>query len=333
MNTISGNNFGDDPRAGTGSGFAGPGSGTLAWHPRTGVAWGGGRCWILGIINATPDSFSDGGAVQSAEAAVLVAQRMVKAGADGVDIGGESTRPGALPVDAAEQVRRVVPLIAAIRQALPELVISIDTTRAAVAAEAIRAGADVINDVSGGGDDPEMLPLAAQRGAGLILMHRLRPPRQDVASTQYGAASPPPVAGDVVVEVRSALAGMLARAIGAGVAPQRILLDPGLGFGKTVRQNAELMERSAELLALGRPLLSGLSRKSFVGAMSGLPGSGDPKDRLAGTVALSVMHALRGASVFRVHDVGPCREALNVLANVALASGPSAGSALGAAGR
>jgi len=323
MTLTAGNNFGDGPRAATGSGLERSGSGNLDWQPRTGLAWGGSRCWILGIINATPDSFSDGGAVQSPAIAVVVARAMVQAGADGVDIGGESTRPGALPVNAAEQIRRVVPLIAAIRQALPELVISIDTTRAVVAAEAIRAGADVINDVSGGGDDPEMLPLAADRRAGLILMHRLRTPRQDVASTEYAAASPPPVSGDVVMQVRAALAEMLARATAAGVAPQRILLDPGLGFGKTVRQNAELIERTAELLTLGRPVLSGLSRKSFVGAMSGLPAGSDPKDRLAGTVALSVLHAVRGASVFRVHDVGPCREALNVLDNVALAAGAS----------
>lgn len=299
------------------------GHGAPSWQPRSGLVWGGSRHWILGIINATPDSFSDGGDVTSADAAVVVARRMALAGADGVDIGGESTRPGAEAVDEAEQIRRVVPVIAAIREALPELLISVDTTRAAVAGAAIGAGADVINDVSGGGDDAAILALAAERKVGVILMHRLRLPRADVASTQYGegwygSSVPAPVAGDVVERVKAAMADMLHRAEMAGIEPDRVLLDPGLGFGKTVRQNAELIEGTPKLLTLGRPVLSALSRKSFVGAMSGVSPDGDPKRRLAGTLALSMLHATAGASVFRVHDVGPCREALSVLANVAL---------------
>lgn len=290
----------------------------MVWTPRAGLRWDPSRRWILGILNLTPDSFSDGGDLPTVAAAVEAARAMVVQGADGLDIGGESTRPGAARIPADEQIRRVVPAIAAVRAALPGVVLSIDTTLAAVAGAALDAGADVINDVSGGREDASILSLAAERRAGLILMHRLRPPEQDVYSTSYGSgAAPQPVAGDVAGTVRVELAAMFSAATAAGVLPEAILLDPGLGFGKTVSQNLGLIEATAAIQSLGRPILSALSRKSFVAAVSGLPPESAPRDRAAGTLALTVLHDLRGARFFRVHEVGPCRQALNVAQGLA----------------
>ncbi len=267
---------------------------------------------IMAILNLTPDSFHDGGSLIDADAAAARAGEAVAEGADMLDLGGESTRPGAARVNADEQVRRVIPAIGAIRRAggpLATIPISVDTTLASVAEAALDAGADAINDVSAGTEDGAMLPLAARRGAGLVLMHRLRPPERDSYSDRYGSssrsASPPPDysrEGGVVGAVRAFLDARADAARRAGVDRRAIVLDPGLGFGKTVEQNLELIRRTEELGALGFPILSGISRKSFTGAWAGLADS-RPTDRLAPSIALALEHRRAGASIFRVHDV------------------------------
>ncbi|MBC7836107.1 MAG: dihydropteroate synthase [Phycisphaerales bacterium] len=295
----------------------------------TGWTLGGGhvidlaRPEVVGILNLTPDSFSDGGSYASVGAAVAHAADMARLGAAMIDIGGESTRPGASRIEAAEQIARVVPVIRAIRGAAVTdshgrpIPISIDTTRAPVALAAIEAGADAINDVSAGEEDPVILALAAERGCGLVLMHRLAPPDQDSFSDRYERA---PVYADVVKEVAGYLGTRAAAADRAGVRREAIVLDPGLGFGKTVEQNLELIRRSAELASLagGYPIVSGLSRKSFVARASGLGPDSRPSARLAGTIALTLSHAQHGARLMRVHDVGPIVEALRAWSRVTL---------------
>ena len=297
------------------------------WCPR-GVRAGATR-WesatprILAILNLTPDSFSDGGLHLgrgepgwAAWAEGALAEGAGGRGADGFDIGGESTRPGAQPVAPAEQIARVLPALVAIRAAVGMgPIITIDTTSAEVARAALDAGADAVNDVSAGLDDAAMLPLIAERGCGVILMHRLRLPRADVYSHQYAdPAGPKPVGGDVVAAVRSVLGERLASALAAGVPAESVLLDPGLGFGKTAEQNLELLERTGELLALGRPILSGLSRKSFTARFASASG-GDvtalpPAMRDEASAMLSRRHWAAGASIFRVHNVALTRAAL-----------------------
>lgn len=267
----------------------------------------------MAILNATPDSFFDGGVLMDPDAAVARAEQAVAEGADILDIGGESTRPGASRVPADEQVRRVIPVVAAIRRAggaLGAAPISVDTTSAEVADAVLDAGADAINDVSAGTEDARMPGLVARRGAGVVLMHRLRPPGLDSYSDRY--AAPPDYAreGGVVAAVCSFLATRAHAALEAGTARESIVLDPGLGFGKTVEQNLELIRRTGELCALGFPILSGISRKSFTGAWAGLKGS-TPSQRLAPSVALTLEHRRSGASVFRVHDVAEHRRALD----------------------
>jgi dihydropteroate synthase len=264
---------------------------------------------LIFILNLTPDSFYDGGVIRSVDEAVAAVERAVADGADMVDIGGASTRPGAAAVPADEQVRRVVPAIAAIRGRL-DIPISIDTTSAHVATAALDAGADVINDISAGTDDPRMFTLAAARGCGLILMHRLRRPVDDSYSDQYRQ---PPLYTSVMETVRGYLADRAGVAISAGIERDRIVVDPGLGFGKTVEQNLELLRRTGDVASLGFPVLSAVSRKSFVGRAAGLPGS-MPADRLAGTIGLSVAHYVAGARLFRVHDVAPVAQALRAAA-------------------
>lgn len=271
----------------------------------------------MAILNVTPDSFSDGGKLGSIDAIVRAATEAIDAGASVLDVGGESTRPGATRVDADEQIARVVPAIRAIRDALiarggapASVPISIDTTLAPVARAALDAGASIINDVSGGLEDPSILTLAAERRAGLILMHRERAPDQDRYSTDY-VTSGAPIRGDVVTHVERALRALLESAIRAGVDERAIILDPGLGFGKTVEQNLELIRATERLLAIGCPLLSALSRKSFVGALSAGPGQTiAPESRLGGTIALTLEHLRRGVRLFRVHDVRPVAEAI-----------------------
>lgn len=265
---------------------------------------------IIAIFNLTPDSFFDGGQLKTVDDAVAAARQAVQEGAAMLDIGGESTRPGAARVDAQEQMRRTIPVISAIRGAggpLGDIPISIDTTLAAVADAALRAGADAINDVSAARDDPDILPLAARHSAGLMLMHRLVPPEADRYSDRYDQ---PPRYTDVVAEVREFLAARADAALRAGIAREQIVLDPGLGFGKSVEQNLELIRRTSELCSLGYPILSAASRKSFVGRAMGL-GESRPSDRLAGSIALSITHYFAGARLFRVHDVRPQAQALH----------------------
>jgi len=260
---------------------------------------------IMGVINATPDSFSDGGQFADAEEAAQHALALVEQGAAIIDVGGESTRPGAHRVDAEEQVRRVVPVIARIRMR-SNVVISVDTTLAAVAEAALEAGADIVNDVSAGAEDPALLPLVARRGAGLVLMHRLAPPGEDSYSDRYEKE---PSYIDVVRSVGDFLLARAEAAMHAGVAREAIALDPGLGFGKSVAQNFELVARTSEIAALGFPVLVGASRKSFLGSVSGRT---DPEQRIIGSVVAAVAAYGGGARIVRAHDVGAHREALLV---------------------
>ena len=260
---------------------------------------------LMGVLNVTPDSFSDGGAFGRPEAAVEHALAMVAEGAGIIDVGGESTRPGAARVPADEQIRRVRPVIEGLRRA-SDVPISIDTTLAAVAAAALEAGADIVNDVSAGGEDAELLPLAARRGSGLVLMHRVLPPDRDRYSTAYSA---PLVTGDVVRAVADWLLGRVQVALDLGVEPDAICLDPGLGFGKTVEQNYELLGRSGELADLGHPLLVGASRKSFIGRVTGVE---DPAARVHGSVVAATIAWSGGARIVRTHDVAATRQGLLV---------------------
>jgi len=271
----------------------------------------------MGILNATPDSFSDGGEHLDPADAADAGAAMVVAGATVLDVGGESTRPGAASVDADAQIARVVPVIDRLRATAEtaETVISIDTTRAAVAAAAIEAGADLVNDVSGGIDDPGILEVVAERGVGIVLMHRLRPPATDSYSDRYQQA---PEYEDVVDDVRSRLETLAARAEAAGVAAARIAVDPGLGFGKTVEQNLELILRLDQLVADGRPVLVGASRKSFLGAVTGVT---TPASRTIESVVSGIEAWRRGAAMLRVHDVEPHRRGLEIAAGVGMGVG------------
>lgn len=278
---------------------------------------------VMAIVNLTPDSFFAASRAEGAARALMMAREAVAAGADVLDLGAESTRPGAERVPAAEQLRRLLPAIEAIRaDADPEVArvpISVDTTLAEVARASIEGGADAINDVSGGTEDEGVLALAGESGAGLCLMHRLAAPGEDRYSTAYDA-EPDYGAAGVVEAVRGFLAERALAAIGAGVSPEAILLDPGLGFGKSPGQNIELLRATPtlrgphpELPGLGPlPVLSATSRKSFVGwAQRGGEGSiPGPDGRLAGSLAFSVMHLGCGARLFRVHDVAAQAAAL-----------------------
>jgi dihydropteroate synthase len=272
---------------------------------------------LMGVVNVTPDSFSDGGMFGSVMDAVEYGLRLVEQGASIIDIGGESTRPGSKPVPPAEQIRRTIPVIRGMRSRLQKHYrgaelphISIDTTRAAVAQAALENGAEIINDISAGVDDQAMLPLAASRACGIILMHRRTAPAQDHYSDRHPT---PPSYGDVVHDVREFLAQRIEAAIAAGIARSAIVIDPGLGFGKNVKQNYELIARTCELMSLGCPLLSAASRKSFLGAASG---GSTPVGRVIASTAVSVHHALQGVRLFRVHDVAAHREALAVAAAI-----------------
>jgi dihydropteroate synthase len=259
----------------------------------------------MGIVNVTPDSFSDGGLFLNADVAVAHARSLAGQGAHILDIGGESTRPGAEPVSAEEELRRVLPVVEGVVAedwglARPQL--SIDTSKATVARAALEAGASLVNDVSAFRADRDMAGLVADSGAECCLMHMLGEPRTMQEDPRYE---------DVVDEVKAFLEERLAFAVREGVSERRVLLDPGIGFGKTVGHNLELLKRLDELLTLGRPIVIGTSRKSFLAQIAG---DASPPARLAGTVASSVLALERGASVFRVHDVAPVRQALAVAA-------------------
>jgi len=255
---------------------------------------------VMAILNVTPDSFSDGGRLCTLEAVVEAARQAEREGADVLDVGGESTRPGARRVPAGEQIRRVVPAIEAIRRAGVSVPISVDTTLSEVAEAAGQAGAEIVNDVAAGGEDERMFSVAAARGMGMVLMHRLRPPGEDAYSDRYES---PPQYRDVVEDVRAYLSGRVAAAREAGIAASSILVDPGLGFGKSVDQNLKLISGTGRFVGLGVGVLSALSRKSFVGRVS-LGRDSDPSERLEGSIGLSLVHLVFGARVFRVHDVG-----------------------------
>jgi len=249
----------------------------------------------MGVVNVTPDSFSDGGQFLDPELAIAHGRELLEAGAEILDIGGESTRPGAQPVDAFEELRRVLPVI----EGLSGERISVDTSKASVAAAAIDAGATIVNDVTALRGDPAMAALCAEHEATVVLMHMLGEPR-----TMQDA----PTYEDVVDEVKAFLLARLEGAVAAGIAEQRIWLDPGIGFGKTAEHNLELLRRLGELRELGRPLVVGTSRKSFIGRLDGSPAG----ERLGGTIASSVLAAAEGADVLRVHDVAEVTQALKV---------------------
>jgi dihydropteroate synthase len=256
---------------------------------------------VMGVVNVTPDSFSDGGRFLDPDAAVAHALALAEEGADILDFGGESTRPGAEPVSADEERRRVVPVIERVAQGTTAQ-LSIDTSKAAVAEAAIAAGATLVNDVTALRGDPAMAGLVAEREVDCCLMHMLGEPRTMQLDPRYD---------DVVSEVASFLEERLAFAVAQGVREDRVLLDPGIGFGKTLEHNLELLRRLDEIVALGRPVVVGTSRKSFLGLLTD---RAEPDERLAGTIATNVLALERGAAVFRVHDVAPVREALTVAA-------------------
>jgi dihydropteroate synthase len=264
---------------------------------------------IMGVVNVTPDSFSDGGAFLDREAAVNHGLRLAFEGADLLDIGGESTRPGADPVPERVELDRVIPVIEGIGAENPDVRISIDTSKAAVAAGALAAGADYVNDVTALRGDPEMAALVAERGVGVCLMHMLGTPRTMQSEARYG---------DVVDDVKAFLSERIEHAVAAGIDVERIEVDPGIGFAKTVAHNLELLERLRELTALGRPIVLGTSRKSFLGQITGR----ETAERMPATLATVVMGLERGAEVFRVHDVAPARDALAVAAATLARSWP-----------
>jgi dihydropteroate synthase len=256
---------------------------------------------VMGVVNVTPDSFSDGGLYLDASAAVHHALELESEGAAIIDVGGESTRPGAHPVTQDEELRRVIPVIEALIGAGCQAQISIDTSKATVAEEAIEAGATLVNDVTALRGDPRMAEVVAATGADCCLMHMLGEPRTMQRDPRYD---------DVVGEVRAFLEDRLAFAAAAGIAEERVLLDPGIGFGKTTEHNLELLRRVDELVAIGRPIGIGTSRKSFLGKITARP----VEDRIAATIATNVLAYARGARVFRVHDVGPIHDALAITA-------------------
>jgi dihydropteroate synthase len=256
---------------------------------------------VMGILNVTPDSFSDGGEWLDAQAAVAHAREMAAEGAELIDVGGESTRPGADPVSEGEELRRVLPVVEALAADLPAT-LSIDTSKAAVARAALVSGARFVNDVTALRGDPEMVGVVAEAGCDCCLMHMLGEPRTMQDDPRYS---------DVVVDVRAFLEERAAFAVASGIAPARIHVDPGIGFGKTAAHNLELLRRLDEIAAVGFPVVIGASRKSFLGRLTGRT---DPHDRAAGTVATSVLAFERGARVFRVHDVAPTVDALKVAA-------------------
>ncbi len=272
----------------------------------------GGQPLIMGILNTTPDSFSDGGRYLSIDAALAKGREMLAQGADIIDIGGESTRPGAEPVDERTEMDRVLPVIEALC-AVPGVRVSIDTAKAAVAREAVRAGACIINDVTAMESDPRMAAVVRETGAGVVLMHMRGTPRTMQDDPQYA---------DVVGEVADWLATRLIAASVAGIATEAVVLDPGIGFGKTAAHNIALIAGLDRLARLGRPVLAGMSRKRFIGVLSGVPESAD---RMAGSLAALTAAILQGASILRVHDVAASVQAARVAAAVRDAARHQAG--------
>jgi dihydropteroate synthase len=251
---------------------------------------------LMGVVNVTPDSFSDGGQYLDPDAAVRHGRELVRDGATILDVGGESTRPGAVEVEEAEELRRVEPVVQALAG---DATVSIDTSKLAVAEAALNAGASIVNDVTAFKRDPEMASLCAERGVGVVLMHMPGNPRTMQDDPRYD---------DVVDDVKAFLVERMGFAVGQGIGEGRIWLDPGIGFGKTLEHNLELLRRLGELRELGRPLVIGTSRKSFIGKVDG----SDVEERIGGSIATSVLAAAEGADVLRVHDVAEMAQALAV---------------------
>jgi dihydropteroate synthase len=254
----------------------------------------------MGIVNVTPDSFSDGGMFDDADAAVKHGLRLLEEGADLLDVGGESTRPGSDPVSVDEERARVLPVIEGLRREAPEAVLSVDTRKADVAGDALDAGADVVNDI-GAGADPAMFSTVAAAGAGMALMHMQGEPKTMQQDPHYD---------DVVSEVRTFLAERIDAAIAAGIDRDRLCVDPGIGFGKRLEHNVALLRRIGSFQDLGVAVLAGVSRKRFLGELSGVD---DPAERLEGTLAAVVWCATQGVDVVRVHDVASTVRALAVV--------------------
>jgi dihydropteroate synthase len=257
------------------------------------------RGMIMGVLNVTPDSFSDGGEFFSVEKAVEHGLKMAVDGAQIIDVGGESTRPGAEPVSVVEELRRVIPVIESLRGQI-DIFISIDTSKSEVARAALEAGASIVNDVTGGRADQEMMALVAKRNAGFVIMHMQGEPRTMQIDPHYA---------DVVSEVADFFRQQYARALGCGIDPMTIAFDPGIGFGKTLSHNLELLKNLERIRSNNRPMVVGVSRKSFLGKLIESP---TVTDRLPPTVALTSLLRARGADVFRVHDVRENAVALRV---------------------
>ncbi len=273
--------------------------------PHASLTYTVGRPLVMGILNVTPDSFSDGGSYFDPKRAVAHADDMVDAGADIIDVGPESTRPGADPVAAQEQISRAIPVIERIREAHPSLAISLDTRLLDVARAGLDAGADIINDVSALRDAPEIAPLAAERGAGLILMHMQGTPATMQAAPHYE---------DVLAEVSAFLESRAEIAEAAGVPRQHIILDPGIGFGKTVEHNLTLLSNLGHLVLLGYPILLGASRKRFLARLAA--GGEEPDQRLGSSLACVAQAACCGVKIVRVHDVRATRQLIDTLAAI-----------------
>jgi dihydropteroate synthase len=252
----------------------------------------------MGIVNVTPDSFYDGGLYFEPARAIEHALKLAAEGADIIDVGGESTRPGATPISTREEKKRILPVIEVLREK-KNVLISVDTTKAEVAEAAVAEGADIINDISAGRFDPRLHPLAAKTGVGLILMHMKGTPRTMQSLASYD---------DVVAEVRSFLAERMEAAQASGVPRESLIIDPGIGFAKKLEHNLSLLNNLAALAELERPLLVGISRKSFIGKILNL----EPEDRLEGTIAAAVVSAINGASILRVHDIHEIKRAIAV---------------------
>jgi dihydropteroate synthase len=262
---------------------------------------------IMGVLNVTPDSFSDGGEWFSFADAVAHGRELAAQGAAILDVGGESTRPGAAPVPEEEELRRVVPVVEALAG---EVTLSVDTSKLAVARAAVDAGATFVNDVTAFRADPAMAALVAERRCECCLMHMLGEPRTMQQDPRYD---------DVVDDVKAFLEQRAAFAVGEGIAEERIAVDPGIGFGKTLEHNLELLRRLDEIAALGFEVVIGTSRKSFLGRLTGRE---DPHERVAATLATTVLALERGATVFRVHDVAETADALKVVAATLRRDGP-----------
>ena len=256
---------------------------------------------VMGILNVTPDSFSDGGQFNETEAATARALQMVEDGADIIDIGGESTRPGADPVELLEEMDRVLPVITRLRQRT-DIPISIDTYKAAVAEAAINEGADIVNDISALREDPEMVQLVARTSVPVVLMHMLGRPKDMQVNPSYE---------DCVAEIKEFFAERIAFAVSHGVDTSQIIIDPGIGFGKRLADNIDILAELDEFQSLSRPILVGASRKSFIGMLS--PSTEPPESRLGGSIAAAVVATLHGADIIRVHDVRETVEAMKVM--------------------